>query len=84
MVAVVGIGTYGVVVTNTVNTGCHHRPGSSGRVVDTGSGVVMVVGGGGGGVEIPTRSLPFFWYLLIVSLLVRRASLCKHGLFSSV
>ena len=37
-----------------------------------------------GCVEIPTRSLPFFWYLLLVSLLVRRASLCKHGLFSSV
>ena len=35
-------------------------------------------------VEIPTRSLPFFWYLLLVSLLVRRASLCKHGLFSSI
>jgi len=34
-------------------------------------------------VEIPTRSLPFFWYLLIVSLLVQRASLCKHGVFSS-
>jgi len=34
-------------------------------------------------VEIPTRSLPFFWYLLIVSLLVRRASLCKHRVFSS-
>ena len=32
-------------------------------------------------VEIPTQSLPFFWYLLIVSLLVRWASLCKHGLF---
>ena len=37
-----------------------------------------------GCVEIPTQSLPFFWYLLIVSLLVRRASLCKHGLFSSI
>ena len=37
-----------------------------------------------GCVEIPTWSLPFFWYLLIVSLLVRRASLCKHRLFSSV
>jgi len=36
-----------------------------------------------GCVEIPTRSLPFFWYLLIVSLLVWQASLCKHGVFSS-
>ena len=35
-------------------------------------------------VEIPTWSLPFFWYSLIVSLLVRRASLCKHGLLSSI
>ena len=35
-------------------------------------------------VEIPTQSLPFFWYLLLVSLLVRQASLCKHGLFSSI
>ena len=48
MVAVVGIGTYGVVVTNAVDTGCHCHPGGSGCVVDAGSGVVMVVGGSGG------------------------------------
>ena len=53
VVAVVGIGTYRVVVTNAVDTGCRCHPGGSGHIVNAGSGVVMVVGGSGHGHHHP-------------------------------